>query len=258
MDASHVPVSERDSQRLLILFLSLLIVFSTVVYLSPPKRSPIPLDWCPGAAALIACLVVQRNLRDLGWSPGTGYLLPALLIPLGCMGLVYGIAWLGNSGSFDPVGATYLYPKWLYVVSLTAFYAFGEEIGWRGLLVPQLARRMSAAKAALWSGALWAVWHYPVFFKYDLGGPPLAYGMTMFTIMVVGSAFFLAWMRLRSGSVWPAVVFHSAHNLAVTWFDASTIPAPLTPYLVSETGIGLALAYPAAAFWLWRRAHRLS
>src|SRR5690606_40418988 len=38
--------------------------------------------------------------------------------------------------------------------------AMGEEIGWRGLLLPELGRRMSWPAAALVTGAIWAVWHY--------------------------------------------------------------------------------------------------
>jgi uncharacterized protein len=41
------------------------------------------------------------------------------------------------------------------------FLALGEEIGWRGLLVPQLARLTTFTKTALLSGGIQAVWHWP-------------------------------------------------------------------------------------------------
>jgi uncharacterized protein len=39
----------------------------------------------------------------------------------------------------------------------------GEEIGWRGFLVPELAKRHGFAVTAIISGLVWAVWHYPIF-----------------------------------------------------------------------------------------------
>jgi hypothetical protein len=39
----------------------------------------------------------------------------------------------------------------------------GEEIGWRGFLVLELAKRHSFAATAIISGFIWAMWHYPIF-----------------------------------------------------------------------------------------------
>jgi len=46
-------------------------------------------------------------------------------------------------------------------VLISCLTALGEEIGWRGFLVPQLASVTSFTKTALISGLIWAVWHYP-------------------------------------------------------------------------------------------------
>jgi len=40
--------------------------------------------------------------------------------------------------------------------------ALGEEIGWRGFLVPELFKTMGFTSAALFSGVVWACWHYPL------------------------------------------------------------------------------------------------
>ena len=39
--------------------------------------------------------------------------------------------------------------------------AFGEELGWRGMLYPTLAERMSERMAALATGVIWGLWHAP-------------------------------------------------------------------------------------------------
>ena len=36
----------------------------------------------------------------------------------------------------------------------------GEEIGWRGFLVPELAKVLPFTGVALVSGLIWASWHY--------------------------------------------------------------------------------------------------
>lgn len=40
--------------------------------------------------------------------------------------------------------------------------AAGEEIGWRGFLVPELAKGLPFTAVALVSGIIWAAWHYPI------------------------------------------------------------------------------------------------
>jgi membrane protease YdiL (CAAX protease family) len=40
--------------------------------------------------------------------------------------------------------------------------ATGEEIGWRGFLVPELAKALPFTGVALVSGLIWAASHYPI------------------------------------------------------------------------------------------------
>ncbi|REJ33335.1 MAG: CPBP family intramembrane metalloprotease domain-containing protein, partial [Bacillota bacterium] len=44
---------------------------------------------------------------------------------------------------------------------LLSFFALGEEIGWRGYLLPQLAG-LGRRRALLLSGFLWSIWHLPL------------------------------------------------------------------------------------------------
>src|SRR5919202_1534230 len=91
----------------------------------------------------------------------------------------------------------------LYVFFLVTFGllqaclpALGEEIGWRGFLVPELAKTTTFSKTALISGVVWAVWHYPeiIFGDYN-GGTPIWYSVFCFTLSVIAISFPMAWLR---------------------------------------------------------------
>ena len=136
-----------------------------------------------------------------------------------------------------------------------AFFALGEELGWRGFLVPELAQISSFTKTALISGAAWSIYHYPLtlFANYN-SGTPAWFALPVFTWMVLASSFVYAWLRLKWGSVWPTVILHASHNLFVQQiFDPLTLDRRTTKYVTTEFGLGLAVAYTAAAFYFWKR-----
>jgi len=118
----------------------------------------------------------------------------------------------------------------------------GEELGWRGFLVPQLAKVTSFPRVALISGAIWALWHYPIIlFAGYRGAGPLWYSLVCFTVLVLGISFLFAWMRLKSDSVWTGMLLHASHNLfAQAFFDAQTRRARVTGLWTTEFGAGLA------------------
>lgn len=71
-------------------------------------------------------------------------------------------------------------------------------------------------------------------------------------------AVMLAWLRLRSDSVWPAAVYHGAHNLLIQGiFDRSTIDTGRTKWITTEFGIGLTIASIVMGIYFWRRRGEL-
>jgi membrane protease YdiL (CAAX protease family) len=83
----------------------------------------------------------------------------------------------------------------------------GEELGWRGYLLPRFLRRHSPITATLMLIPLWIAFHLPMIMTSpDRFGP-------WWALMVVGLAFTMTWLHLRSGgSVLLAVVFHAVVN----------------------------------------------
>jgi uncharacterized protein len=234
------------------------------------------LMWCPGAAAMLTCKLSGRRLASLGWKWGrTRYQAMSYLIPLAYAAVTYGFVWISGLGSFynEPFVAHLIarfgngaLPPWAAIAVYLVFVgtvgmafscvtALGEEIGWRGFLVPELAKRTSFTRTALISGGIWSLWHYPVllFADYNAGTQPW-YGLLCFTVMVLGISFLFAWMRLRSGSLWTGVLLHGSHNAFIqSFFDPITGDTGMTRYIIGEFGAGLTITAILVGAYFWSR-----
>ena len=219
-------------------------------------RYVLALMWSPGVSALVTRLLFQRDLRGEGWRPGAPrWLALAYLLPLAYATAAYGLVWATGLGGVDLGRFTTGVGTFLVVGTLQSLLsATGEELGWRGFLVPTLARTMSFTRVAVVSGAIWAAWHVPliVFADYN-NGTPAWYSVLCFAVLVVSLAFIFAWLRLRSGSVWPAAILHATHNLFVqAFFDRVTVDTGPTRWLTSEFGAALAVTAGVTALLFWR------
>lgn len=262
-----------NPRRTITIFLALMLGLSAITWvpqIAAGKMHPLWIlgtMWSPGIAAIVTKLVVQGSLRGMGWRPRTAALLAlAYVLPLLYALPVYAAAWLSGLGTFDE-------GQWIVNVGLSPWTglalivtaglasslisATGEEIGWRGLLVPELMKLTSFRNAALVSGAVWAAWHMPLllFAGYRGQGTPLAYSLACFAAMVLGLSVIMAWLTVTSRSLWPAVMLHAAHNLFVqNVFDLATVEDDRTNYVTGEFGVGLAVTVAVTAVVLLRIA----
>jgi len=267
----EAALTRENARRRIYLFLVLTFALSAVFWVLAGRGASVPqelitlgLMWCPGIAALVTMLAFRRNVRGLGWQRGpVRYLLLSYALPAVYAGVVYGLTWLLGWGALttervpegQPWPVSALTNATVLFLAGGLLPALGEEIGWRGLLVPQLARLTSFTKTALISGAIWAVWHYPmILFAGYHGDTPRWYALLCFTVMAVAMSFAFAWLRLRSGSLWTAVILHAAHNVFIqTIFDPLTRDTGFTAYITTEFGIGLAVAAVVVAVLCWSR-----
>ena len=231
--------------------------------------------WSPALAAFATKRIFGESVRELPWQWGKarnawlGYLIPiAYALP------VYLIVWITGLGAFNlsilpkiaqdfgwsnfPSGLTLalfvLLTATIGMVGKTS-RALGEEIGWRGFLVPELSKVVGFFGVGLISGLMWAVYHFPVllFADYNAGTSPW-YGLTCFTVMVVADSFILAWLTLRSRSLWPAAILHGSHNLFIqSIFTPLTQDTSSTKYIIDEFGLGLVITVTIGAIVVWRK-----
>lgn len=88
---------------------------------------------------------------------------------------------------------------------------------------------------------------------YNSSGTPNLYSAVNFAVLIIAISFPFAWLTLKSGSLWPAVVLHAFHNQIVQGiFDKLTGNTGITPYIIGEFGIGLALTGLVVAYIFWR------
>lgn len=95
----------------------------------------------------------------------------------------------------------------------------GEELGWRGVLQPELERRWGAVRGSLAVGLCWAYWHLPVNLAgYNDSIHPVWNALVFFPLVVIAMTFSFGWLRRRTGSVWPAALAHGANNVIASGF----------------------------------------
>ena len=144
----------------------------------------------------------------------------------------------GSSAAMPPIGI--LVVAQLAAIPLGAVInsvvAAGEEIGWRGWLLPAL-RPLGVWPALLFSGMIWGLWHSPlILLGYNFGLTDWR-GVALMVVGCMAWGVLLGWSRLRTGSVWPAVVGHGALNAAASMvLLVAAAGAPVDPALVSPLG----------------------
>jgi membrane protease YdiL (CAAX protease family) len=233
------------------------------------------LMWCPAIGALLTCKYLGRPIANLGWKWGeTRYLVISYLIPLGYSVVIYSVAWSTGIAGLNPIQTAEAFSKYFGLGPLSRpvgtglFFlmvatigvirdcatTLGEEIGWRGFLAPELAKRYSYTVTSILSGVIWALWHVPiiVFAGYNAGTG--WYGLIVVSANMIGLCFVLVWLRLKSGSLWPAVILHAASNQFIqAFFDPMTDYSGRAKYFVGEFGIESTLVIAVVAVYFWTR-----
>lgn len=139
--------------------------------------------------------------------------------------------------------------------------AMGEEVGWRGYMLPRLAA-IGVVRAMLLVGFVQGLWHLPLLlttpYYHSTGNPLIVVPLFLATLTLAG--VFYGYLRLWTGSVWPVAIAHAVYNLVWAILNELTVvDAPETlEYVGGESGILIIAVLGLAALVLARRTHGLS
>jgi len=276
------PVSERREAWISIaLFLAIVTILSGIAHYAITQIRPTShyvgvLMWSPAVAAFLTLKLRGRTISSLPWQWGKWrFNIGAYLMPVLYISAAYIAIWaLGLGGVPDPEGiAEWASDLGLEDVSapvvigvMVAIMAtigciramstiVGEEIGWRGFFIWELRKVMPFGGVALVSGLVWSLWHWPVIITY--GGGDAAIQIANFTVMIVSMSMIMAYFTFKSNSLWPAVMFHAAHNVYYDKiFNPLTLDAGSTSQWAGEYGYMMPITATLLAMYFWYRAKR--
>jgi membrane protease YdiL (CAAX protease family) len=170
--------------------------------------------------------VVTLLRRFLIWRVGwkwylIAFFLEPILIVLGVFGssLVTGIA-----PDFSGINAYELFGEgatlWLFILPffLIDFITNGEEIGWRGYVLPRLQARYSALTSSLILGAIWGFWHLLKFITHWN-----VISFAWFMVHILAFSVILTWLyNSVKGSLLLVTIMHASSNTAGIFFPMSS------------------------------------
>lgn len=193
------------------------------------------LMWPPAVGALVARKYIEKSsLKEPGFAlPSRGWLLAAWGLPIALVFLAM-VASLPFNGidfwvtpireAFEragkeppiPLGSLVL----LQVIAgvtvgalVNSLFAFGEEYGWRGYLLPRLMERIGALRGILLHGAIWGIWHAPMIALIGYNYPQHPYlGVLLFTVFCTLFGVVFAWLQLGSKSILAPTLAHGVFN----------------------------------------------
>lgn len=145
---------------------------------------------------------------------------------------------------------------WLVVAAAIAVSVpvqAGEEIGWRGYALPRLGEKFGYGAGSAILGALWALWHLPVFFMLPGNGN---YGQSfpLFFIGVIPLSIAMGWLFVHTkGSILLAMLMHAAvNNTHEIVRSGYAVVGPLSLNTTMVAWLTLLLLWVGAGYFLMR------
>jgi membrane protease YdiL (CAAX protease family) len=163
-----------------------------------------------GVIALLKHFAIWR----VGWK---WYLVAFLLYP----GILVSAVLLSAALSQTPLDFSTVFAHRIFgpsanlAILIFPFFIFdalanGEEMGWRGYVLPRLQSKYSALVSSLIVGVIWGIWHFPKFLA-----PGNDSSFALFMVKVMADAILYTWLYNNTkGSLLLVTLFHASGNTA--------------------------------------------
>ena len=179
---------------------------------------------CPAIASIITRLITKEGFKNTflraNFKGNMKYYALAAIIPVvfSLVGaliarLVYGAA---ENNEFSTLGGIAFVIMQTGTGITMAFYGFGEELGWRGYMMPKLEKLIGMPASIVVGGVIWGLWHAPLTcsghnFGTDYKGFPFV-GIGLMCVMCVLMGSILTFVTKRTKSIYPASILHMVNN----------------------------------------------
>ena len=108
-----------------------------------------------------------------------------------------------------------------FLNNLTRSGGISEEFGWRGYALPRLQAKWNALVSSIVLGAVWAVWHLPLWFVAGSSQQGSSFWLFLANLVLLSVLYTWLFNNAR-GSTLVAVVFHAMGNTVSQMFPGST------------------------------------
>lgn len=210
------------------------------------------LSWRQGGARAVRALVGRLFHWDV---PIRWYLFAAGYVA--AVKLVVAALHRASTGVWPAFGDNIWLTPFSVLISLVLLGQAGEELGWRGYALPRLAERHGLARSSLVLGAIWALWHLPLFFV--AAAETFNQSFPRYTLQVMAVSVAMTWLFAHTGgSLLLAMLMHSAINNTKD-IVPSIGPAGTTPFGWQGTLVGLltlVVLWIPAIYFLFRMPDR--
>ncbi|MEV4124785.1 CPBP family intramembrane glutamic endopeptidase [Nocardia sp. NPDC049707] len=208
-----------------------------------------------GVAPAVAAMVVRRWITREGFGDAGlavrfreswRWYLGAWLGPVGLAAAAVGLAliiglWRSDGG----LSVVRTVPILLVMVVVLVPVYWGEEFGWTSYLRPRLFPDRPR-RSVLTTGLIWAVWHYPLALLGYINFSNVVLGLAIWTISFIAQETILAWLYLRSRSVWTASLAHAGNNMVLSFLAGELLAAQL-----GDTVLTAVVAVPLGVVAAW-------
>ena len=209
------------------------ILFVAVRWLIPQVPPTVALligSWLPNIAGVLVTGLAEgrpgllRLFRRLvSWRVSFGWYCAALFLPAASVLLAVGWHVLRGNPPPSAMAIDMLLPNAALNLILGPL---GEELGWRGTLLPRLRLRTGVFAAGLVVGLIWGPYHLPAWLMS--GMPQVGMPIPAFLLSTVALSIFLAWLYERTGgSLLVTCLAHWAINFVGSASGIYSLPAVL-------------------------------
>jgi uncharacterized protein len=252
------------TKKSIIVFFILTVSLSSVCYFIMLSMGTADLSvgallmWCPGLSAIITKQIFDKKEKLFRFGKcKVKYIVMGILIPAAYLGVSYGVYWAINPSAFTGQVYSNSIGFMLFGILFTIITAMGEEIGWRGFLLPKMNELLSYWPTVIICGFIWSVWHYPLMISglYQ-AGTPIYYQIPMFTLQTVLMTVILAYLRMHSDNLWPVILLHASHNYIDMLICGPLTKADNSAYYAGETGVLTAVILLIISWRIYRLSRK--